>query len=119
MCSRIVHVGQDRFLMKMRSIILRQAGFVVDEAYSMRAARALAGLVDIVLICHTLPKKEQEQLAILVKEKAHSVPIICVTAYPFEVAPDGCTSVGNAPREILEAMAAAMNRKAKSHAKAS
>jgi DNA-binding response OmpR family regulator len=118
MFARIVHVGQDRFLIKMRSIILRQAGFVVDEAYTMRAARALSGLVDVVLICHTLPRKDREQLALAVREKALSVPVVCICSYPFEDTPDGCMSVGNAPREILAAMAAATNGTAKSHGNA-
>lgn len=54
MIRRIAHAGHDRVLMKMRSVVLRDAGFSVDEADTLRAVLTLVEVADALLICHTL-----------------------------------------------------------------
>jgi hypothetical protein len=50
-------VGYDPDLMIVRILILRRAGYVVEEVYERIAAlsRAQSDSVDLLLICHTVP----------------------------------------------------------------
>jgi DNA-binding response OmpR family regulator len=107
MVSRIAHVGHDRVLMKRRSTTLRDAGFSVDEAYTLGTALNSAEAVDALLICHTLPNPDKARLVSAVRYDRGAMPIICVNSYQSEVQPEGCIGVENIPLAILDAIASA------------
>ncbi|HKD83001.1 MAG TPA: hypothetical protein VKH81_25150 [Candidatus Angelobacter sp.] len=106
----ILSVGLDQFLMRSRSGLLRQAGFVVDEAYNLNAALAVVAcdLVDILVLCHTIPRNEQRWLISQVRNERWLIPIICIHMRDYELAENGCVRVSNDPVELLDAVRAAV-----------
>ena len=102
----ILSVGCDPRLMTVRTLLLKGAGYVVDEAYKRAAAlsRAQCDSVDALLICHTVTKAERRWLIINIREKRRLLPILCLTLGIHEVPDDGCIAVGNDPEELLNAL---------------
>lgn len=81
MAQCILSMGYDPHLMSVRTLLLRGAGYVVDEAYDRAAAlsRAQCDTVDALLICHTVPKSDKRWLIANVREKRRLLPILCLT----------------------------------------
>jgi DNA-binding response OmpR family regulator len=102
----ILSMGDDPHLMTVRTLLLRSAGYVVDEAYERGAAlgRAQCDSVDALLICHTVPKFERRWLIANVREKRKLMPILCLTLWIHESKDEGCISVESDPEELLNAL---------------
>jgi hypothetical protein len=102
----ILSMGGDPYLMTVRTLLLRSAGYVVDEAYERGAAlsRAQCDSVDALLICHTVPKSERRWLIVNIREKRKLMPILCLTLGIHEVPDEGCISVESYPEELLNAL---------------
>ena len=99
----ILSVGKNPNLMSSRSLILRNAGYLVDEAYSLDKAINLveADSIDAVLICHTVPRNDQQALISTVRKKRRLMPVLCIRSYAYESAPQTCIPVDNEPEELL------------------
>ena len=112
----ILSVGKDRHLMWSRSMILRTAGYSVDEAYTVEAAIKLVDQdsIDAMLICHTVPGREQNLLISTVRSQRRLMPILCIKAYVFETTPKTSIAVENDPDALLNALRQALNRPEKS-----
>ena len=104
--TRILSVGHDHHLLSLRSMVLEGAGFDVIEAYSVTDALRLAqsDAVDLVLICHTVPKPEQKRLIAAIRERRRLMPVLCVIAHDFAMAADSSTITDNAPQLLLDAL---------------
>lgn len=100
---RIVSAGYDHDLMHTRSMVLRQAGFVVDEAYSPLGVLGLvkSDSIDAVLLCHTIPKDEQRWLIVSIRKARLLLPIISIKASVYDSAQDGCFIATNEPVDLL------------------
>jgi hypothetical protein len=96
--------------MHSRALILRQAGFLVDEAFNLRNAIALAASdsIDALIICHTLSKQEQRQLISSARKLRTLLPIICIAADNYDPPSQGCINTHNRPAELLGAVASAV-----------
>jgi CheY-like chemotaxis protein len=99
----ILSVGRNPTLMSSRSLILRRAGYLVEEADSVDKAINLveADLIDAVLICHSLAKRDQQALISTVREKRRLIPVLCIRTYAYESAPQTCIAVDNEPELLL------------------
>lgn len=103
----VLSFGYDRSLMATRSLLLRDSGYVVQEAFSRQQALAQASsdLVDVLLICHTVPENESKALVSAVRKQRLMIPILCIgeTDYsdPFK---EGCTVIASTPQELLAAV---------------
>ena len=108
---QVLSVGYDRSLMKSRSLLLRNVGYVVTEAYSRHQALAQvrANSVDVMLICHTVPEAEKRALLSAVRKQRLLVSILCISGSDFLFSSgEGFTVVSNAPAELLAAIDAAV-----------
>jgi len=87
------------------SLVLRQAGFTVDEAYNLNSALGLlmSDSIDAVLLCHTIPKDKQRSFISAAHRERRLLPIICIKAQDHEGQQQDCVSVGSDPDELLEA----------------
>jgi DNA-binding NtrC family response regulator len=105
----ILSVGYDRILMFLRSEVLRRAGYEVEEVYSIDDAlsRIHAETVDLLLICHTVRKHDQEKLVAAVASTRSSLPVLCISAEEFASAISGCDPVKNTPMELLDGVRSA------------
>lgn len=99
----ILSVGNDPILMASRSLILRGAGYLVEEAYTVDKAISLveADSIDAMLICHTIARNDQQVLISAVREKRRLMPILCLRSYAYESVPRTCTAVDNDPEVLL------------------
>jgi DNA-binding NtrC family response regulator len=102
----ILSVGNDPSLMSSRSLVLRAAGYVVKEAYTVDKAinLAAADLIDAILICHTIPKDDKKLLISAVREKRNLMPVLCIRSSDYETPPRTCTPVDNEPEVLLNTL---------------
>ena len=105
----LLSVGYDPVLMQTRSLILRQAGFTVDEAYNLNGAfaRLKSDSIDAVLLCHTVPQGEQRSFIAAAHQLRRMLPIICIQAHDHDVHQHNCLSVGSDPAQLLAAIKSA------------
>ena len=101
----ILSVGYDRHLMSVRSMVLRQVGYIVIEAYSLRDALHLmhSDSVDLVLICHTVPASQQDKLINAIREQRRLMPVLCITACDGSAQRE-CVNVENSPQAMIDAV---------------
>jgi DNA-binding response OmpR family regulator len=102
----VLSVGYDRELIHVRSLVLRSAGFVVDEAHNLQGALCLVQLdsMEVLLLCHTVPRVERGYFIADVREMKPSLPIVCIKAHPHELRVPGCLSVENDPVALLKCL---------------
>lgn len=102
----ILSVGYNRTLMFLRSEVLRGASYGVDERYSIDDALSLlrSAEIDLVLICHTVPKDDQEKLVAAARSVRSSLPVLCISVGEFASAISGCDAVRNTPVELLDGL---------------
>jgi DNA-binding response OmpR family regulator len=106
----LLSVGYDPILMRSRSLVLRDAGFRVDEAYNVRGALDLvtSDSVDALVICHTLCKDDQRRLISGAREARRLLPIVCITTQGHELPEQGCVSVESDPVELVKSVRQAL-----------
>jgi DNA-binding response OmpR family regulator len=92
--------------MSSRTLILRDAGYVVEEAYSVdKAIRlATADSIDATLICHTIPKRDQQLLIAVIRENRTLMPVLCIRADADESVGRTCIAVDSEPVGLLNAL---------------
>jgi DNA-binding response OmpR family regulator len=92
--------------MSSRSLILRSAGYLVEEAYTIDKAINLveADSIDAMLICHTVPRDDQKVLIAFVRDKRKLMPVLCIRSSAYETAPRTCVAVDNDPEELLKSL---------------
>jgi DNA-binding NtrC family response regulator len=102
----ILSVGNDSTLLASRTLILRGAGYFVEEAYTVDKAINLvaADSIDAMLICHTIARSDQQVLISAVREKRRLMPILCLRSYAYESAPLTCTAVDKEPEALLHTL---------------
>lgn len=76
----LLSVGSDPELMKVRTLVLLNAGYAVRQAVSAADAVKIfkAGDFDLVVLCHSIPEKERLSLIAAVRDVSPSVKIIVV-----------------------------------------
>lgn len=86
-------------------MLLGKAGFTVQEADSLRNAVTLikSDQVDLLLICHTVPANEQDELIRAVHTLRRLLPTLCINAYDG-AAQKECINVENSPVSLIEAI---------------
>jgi len=88
-------------------MLLRHAGYLVEEAYSCHEAVAVAhsDTISLVLICHTVPDGEKAAIIAAVQAQQPLVPILCISDHDYYQPPaETCRVVSSAPAELLAAV---------------
>jgi DNA-binding response OmpR family regulator len=101
---RVLSLGYDSTLMPVRTMLLRQAGYHVVETESLEAAleEINSALIDLLLICHSVPSHDQDILIASVKSVKPTLPILCLTTGPLQSPPQGCVPAYSTAPEFLE-----------------
>ena len=107
---QILSVGKTKSLMVSRSMLLRHAGYGVEEAYSLREALRILDsvLLDAVLICHTIPPADLDSLVFYIRERWKTLPIFCIDNTGVSPPIKGCHVIPSTPEELLAALNAAI-----------
>ncbi|MGC2742667.1 MAG: hypothetical protein WA672_05730 [Candidatus Angelobacter sp.] len=99
----ILSFGRDPALMSSRTLLLVNAGYAVQEAYTLEKAVELvdSDSIDLTLICHTVPQRDQQIFISVVRKKRRLMPVLCIRSYAYESSPRACTPVDNDPEALL------------------
>jgi CheY-like chemotaxis protein len=104
--ASILEVGHATELLRTRSLVLRSAGYEVLEERDTKHAFALAqsDQIDMVLLCHSLNRKEAAWLVRMLREERSMLPILCVVNNVTDEIPPGCWSSSSSPNELLDTL---------------
>ena len=102
----ILSVGKDPMLMSSRTALLLNAGYAVQEALTLDKARNFinSDSVDVTLLCHTVPERDQRLIIYLVREKRNLMPVLWIRSYEHQSAPRSCIAVDSEPEALLQAL---------------
>jgi len=89
--------------MPLRSMLLRQAGYEVAEIYSWGEAlrRSKSEIFNLLLICHTVPLDQQEELIASIYSIRQHFPVLCLTVEPAYFKPGDCPAGSRTAPEFL------------------
>ena len=104
--SHILNVGYEPILLLTRSMVLRQAGYVVIESSVLAEmlSKVDSDFIDVVLICNSVSRREQEWLVRQIMNKRCLLPILCIKNNPYDGTVPGCTGIENEPAALLSAV---------------
>jgi CheY-like chemotaxis protein len=76
----VLAVGRDPSLLKTRNLVLQSAGYMVESASSVKEAvdRFQSGDFDLVLLCHSVPRKDRDRLTSLIRTSGSLTPIVSI-----------------------------------------
>lgn len=99
----LLSVGYDKSLMHSRTLVLRQAGFIVNEAFNLQSALSLvkSDSIDVMILCHTIFRQQQTRLISAVRKVREMLPIVCIECADYELSLEGCINAHKDPNEFL------------------
>ncbi len=82
----VLSIGLDAELLSTRNFVLQSAGYIVVSAYSMKEAvdRFRGGDFDLVLLCHSIPTKERNDLICWIRAFGSRIPLVFVSGRPCQ-----------------------------------
>lgn len=109
---RILSVGRDPQLMAVRTIMLHNAGYLVDEADSNKQAmqRLRSAKFHLVLICHTIPELEKDKLTAAARRIQPGLPVVCISSYGYASPDEHCETVSNVAPAFLMDLSTVLRR---------
>jgi DNA-binding NtrC family response regulator len=111
----ILSVSYDRELGELRAALLKNAGHVVVSCYSIECAdKYLPARPDVMLIGHTIPTRECDQLMNMCRELSSQTAIIHMVRYGLskcEVKPDLTVEALAGPESLLDSLQEAVTKK--------
>ena len=109
--KHILNIAYDESLMDSRERILTSAGYTVESVHLKQDAlkHFLAGKFSLVLIGHSVPASDREDLIVLIRAWDRFVPIAFVSP---STAPQSCASadmtIGSRPADLLKGVSDAI-----------
>lgn len=99
----LLSVGCDSQLLGSRQLLLQSAGYAVVSAHSAKEAVDcfLAGDFDLVLLCHSLPERERDGVACLIRASGSLTPIITVATYEGQQDVFVSATIESEPEQLL------------------
>src|ERR1700722_8094932 len=76
----VLCVGFDLSLLRARGLVLESAGYLVESASTLKGAadRFQSGDFDLVLLCHSVPRKDRGRLTSLIRSSGSRTPIVSI-----------------------------------------
>jgi hypothetical protein len=111
---RILSLGYEPVLMAVRALLLRQAGYQVQNTFSReRVMRHLGGgEFHLLIICHTVPADEQSSLIASVRRLRPGLRIVCLSPLPAPSMRHGCAVAAATAPEFIEDIEQVLHGKA-------
>jgi len=77
----VLSVGFDLSLLRARGLVLESAGYLVESASSVKEAvdRFQSGDFDLVLLCHSVPRKDRDRVTSLIRASGSRTPIVSIS----------------------------------------
>jgi DNA-binding NtrC family response regulator len=110
--SKILSIGYDHELMRLRGLLIRQTlGVEVRMAFDVGSALARArseDKLDVVLLCYTVPAADQALILAAIEARHGKIPVLSI--YPAMCSQGiAGTPVSNDPEDLLEALKEALD----------
>src|SRR5580765_1701516 len=115
---RILSLGYDHRLMPLRSMMLQQAGYEVAEIYSWGEAlrRSKSEIFNLILICHTVPLDQREELVASIYSVRQHFPVLCLADEPAYFKADDCAvDSSTTPKFLTDVSNALQNGRENGH----
>jgi hypothetical protein len=109
----LLSFGYDKIVLMTRTLVLRNAGYGVEEVFRWPDAfsRAQADAIDAVLLCHTVPATEQKSFVVAIRSERRLLPVFCVVRQlAFHGSVEGCIPLDSAPEELLFGLHSALSQ---------
>jgi CheY-like chemotaxis protein len=92
----VLSVGFDLSLLRARGLVLESAGYLIESASTVKGAadRFQSGDFDLVLLCHSVPRKDRGRLTSLIRASGSRTPIVSIAGNLGE-----CDAFANATLE--------------------
>lgn len=76
----VLSVGFDPSLLRTRSLVLQSAGYLVESVSSLKEAvdRFQCGDFALVLLCHSVPRKNRDRLTSMIRASGSPTPIVSI-----------------------------------------
>lgn len=115
MSETILHVGRAPELLALRTQILKEAGFCVQEEHDLARALQVAseGSIHLVLLCHSIPSRSCRSMIQGLLSARKVLPIAFVLPVDYQAPPDGALGVPNTPPELIAAIRAILPKSTK------
>jgi CheY-like chemotaxis protein len=99
----VLAVGFDSSLMRTRSLVLQSAGYIFESASSLKEAvdRFRAGDFDLVLLCHSIPRKDRDRLICLIRATGALTPVVSIARNHGECAEFVNATLEDGPNKFL------------------
>jgi hypothetical protein len=96
-------------------MVLHSAGYVVESASSVKAAvhSFLGGDFDLVILCHTIPTRERDRLACLIRASGSHTPIISIAENSDQCDVFANATIENDPNKLLPGIREVLIKEAK------
>lgn len=111
---RILSFGYEPVLMAVRALLLREAGYQVQNTFSRESVmRHLeSGEFHLLIICHTVPSDDQNSFIASVHKLRPGLRIVCLSPLPALSRRDVCAVAATTAPEFLEDIEQVLLRKA-------
>ncbi len=99
----VLSVGFDPSLLRARGLFLESAGCLVESASTVKEAadRFQSGEFDLVLLCHSVPRKDRDRLTSLIRASGSRTPIGECDAFANATLEDGPNNFLAGIRDVL------------------
>ena|SRR5438270_13440954 len=100
----ILSFGYDPVLMRIRTLLLENAGYHTVEAFSWGETlkQLKAHSFDLLLICHSVPSEEQTALVESIRPLRKTLPILCLSPVPFKKTVQSCSPACSIAPDFLD-----------------
>jgi CheY-like chemotaxis protein len=111
---RILSFGYEPVLMTVRALLLRKAGYRVQNTFSRESVmRHLdSGEFHLVIICHTVPSDEQNSLIASIRRLRPGLRVVCLSPLPAPSRRGACAVAATTAPEFLDDIEQALLKQA-------
>jgi CheY-like chemotaxis protein len=99
----VLSVGFDLTLLRARGLVLESAGYLVESASTLKGAadRFQSGDFDLVLLCHSVPRKDRDRLTSLIRSSGPRTPIVSIAGNLGECDAFATATLEDGPNNFL------------------
>jgi CheY-like chemotaxis protein len=89
--------------LRARGLVLESAGYLVESASTLKGAadRFQSGDFDLVLLCHSVPRKDRDRLTSLIRSSRSRTPIISIAGNLGECDAFATATLEDGPNNFL------------------
>jgi CheY-like chemotaxis protein len=106
----VLAIGFDQSLLRPRTLVLQSAGYLVESVSSLKEAvdRFESGDFDLVLLCHSVPRKDRYRLTSFLRSSGSRTPIVSIAGTLGECDAFASATLEDGPNRFLAGVRAVL-----------